>query len=429
MVSAIVSLVIGIYEDPATGWIEGVAILSAVLIVAVVTACNDSASQDQFRKLNKQEKNIKVKVLRNGSPQEVDTNSLVVGDIVTLETGDKIPADIVVLSADSLTVNESSLTGEGDDKKKDTGVDPFLFSGCNVKSGAGKGLVYLVGVHSQWGKLKASIEKGEGSKTPLQIKLDDMANAIGNLGTVSAILTFIASLGVWYMSTGGGLNAAGEIDWEGGFKAALNAFIMGVTIVVVAVPEGLPLAVTISLAYSTQQMLSDNNLVRRLAACETMGNATTVCSDKTGTLTQNLMTVEVAYKPTGVELRRGGSQEAFGRDIGDDAFDYVSWGIALNTTAELSIPAKLAGNGGTLLDSIWSGVQPDVIGNKTEGALLILLSKLQRPNPACDYQQLRVGASSAGTVVARRTFNSKNKFMSVLLKDPTQDIFFVYTKG
>ena len=123
---------------------------------------------------------------------------------------------------------------------------------------------------------------------------------------------------------------------------------------------------------------------------------------------------------------RRGSQDAFGRDL-TDLFDFVSVGIALNTTAELGVPAKFAGQGKRVLESIRSGVQPDVIGNKTEGALLILLAKLHKTSPACDYQALRVKGQSL--VVARRTFNSKNKFMSVLLKDPAQDAFYVYTKG
>ena len=170
------------------------------------------------------------------------------------------------------------------DSEKTHKTDPFVLSGCTVLPGSGQFLATAVGRDSQWGVIKSHLEK-EQEQTPLQEKLDDMAAMIGYVGMAAAVATFVAMMFIKIIVKPEYLKDVSVL------KHALEAFIIGVTIVVVAFPEGLPLAVTISLAYSTQEMLPDQNLIRHLAACETKGNATNICSDKNGTLTENRMTV------------------------------------------------------------------------------------------------------------------------------------------
>ena len=284
IVAAIVSLAIGIYDDPEVGYVEGMAILSACLVVSVVTALNDYQKETQFRELSAANDEVDVKVIRSGKFQKIPVADLVVGDLISLEAGDSIPCDGVVVQYDGLAVDESALTGEPEDIEKDFENDPFLLSGCTTVAGSTRFVTTAVGPNSQWGIIKSHLEK-EQEETPLQEKLDDMAAKIGYVGMAAAAATFIAMMWIKIFMDPEYLKDVSV------FKHALDAFIIGVTIVVVAVPEGLPLAVTISLAYSTKQMLNDQNLIRHLAACETMGNATNICSDKTGTLTENRMTV------------------------------------------------------------------------------------------------------------------------------------------
>ena len=198
---------------------------------------------------------------------------------------------MLLCDAGGVVEDESALTGEIDGVLKGNytgpaGPDPFMLAGCNVTEGSGHMLVTAVGRNTQWGVIKASLQS-EQPQTPLQEKLDDMAALIGYVGMAAAGATFAALMIIRLLAV-----RAGSPEVEGTwFDAVLEAFIIAVTIVVVAVPEGLPLAVTISLAFSTKKMLKDNNLIRHLAACETMGNATNICSDKTGTLTENKMRV------------------------------------------------------------------------------------------------------------------------------------------
>lgn len=381
MVAAVVSLVIGIYEDPSTGYVEGVAILVAVLIVAVVTACNDYSKEQQFRQLAEVAEDTDVKVRRDGTISVVHANDIVVGDTVILESGDKIPADGVLLSADNLQVNESSLTGEPDDIDKDLSHDPFLLSGCNATAGSATMVVIAVGYNSQWGKIKINLQT-EQAQTPLQEKLDDMAAQIGYVGMFAAALTFIAMMVIKLVVK------PPYLDSTSTFTHALDAFIIAVTIVVVAVPEGLPLAVTISLAFSTKKMLKDQNLIRHLQACETMGNATNICSDKTGTLTENKMTVVAAYY-CDTESTTG----ALPPNLSPAASSTLVNLISSCSTATLT---------------------PDsVIGNKTEGAML---KRLRDAN--VDYASIRASKQFGVDGGARLfPFSSAKKSMSAVTQN------------
>lgn len=203
IVAAVVSLIVGLYEDPSKGWIEGAAILFAVLIVAVVTACNNYNKEKQFRKLNAVKDDVEVGVIRDGKTSSLDVKQLVVGDIVLLNAGDRVPADGVVIDGSDISCNESSLTGEPDDLKKctietDANGDVFLLSGTTVSTGYVHMLCCAVGEQSRWGKTKAKLA-AETEPTPLQEKLDVLANQIGNFGIVTAVATFFAMIGIWYL--------------------------------------------------------------------------------------------------------------------------------------------------------------------------------------------------------------------------------------
>ena len=237
-VAAAVSLAVGVYDDPAKGWIEGAAILAAVLIVAVVTATNDYQKQVQFRALNAAKDDVPVKVVRDGKGASLSTLDLVVGDVVRLETGDKVPADCVLCRVEGADVScdESSLTGETDDVDKTVDGDCFLLSGCCLTAGNCFAVVVAVGEESQWGRIKAKLAD-KPADTPLQEKLDHLAQLIGYVGLVAAIATFVAMMAIWYYKT--------EENKGDAFEVALHAFILGVTIVVVAVPEGSSIVVAV----------------------------------------------------------------------------------------------------------------------------------------------------------------------------------------
>lgn len=304
-VAALVSLALGIYQshsgksDEKVQWVEGVAIAVAIVIVVTVGAANDWQKERQFVKLNKKKDDRNVKVIRSGKSREISVHDILAGDIMHLEPGDMIPVDGIFISGHNLTCDESSATGESDLLRKTAGddvydalknhqstrkMDPFIISGGKVTEGIGTFVVTSVGIYSSFGKTMMSLRE-PAQTTPLQVKLNVLAEYIAKIGLTAGLVLFVATFIKFLV----GLN-----DIEGGAAAKgkqfVQVFIVAVTIVVVAVPEGLPLAVTLALAFATTRMLKDNNLVRVLKACETMGNATTVCSDKTGTLTQNKMT-------------------------------------------------------------------------------------------------------------------------------------------
>ncbi|XP_042396200.1 calcium-transporting ATPase 5, plasma membrane-type-like isoform X2 [Zingiber officinale] len=300
MIAAAVSLALGIKtEGIDQGWYDGGSIFFAVFIVIVVTAFSDYRQSLQFQNLNEEKRNIHLEVIRGGRRIKVSIFDLVVGDVVPLKIGDLVPADGIVITAHSLAMDESSMTGESKVVHKDQKA-PFLMAGCKVADGYGNMLVTAVGMNTEWGILMASISEDNGEETPLQVRLNGLATFIGIVGlTVAGIVLVV--LFVRYF-TGNTKDPDGTVQFVKGqtsTKAAVNGaiklFTVAVTIVVVAVPEGLPLAVTLTLAYSMRKMMTDKALVRRLSACETMGSATTICSDKTGTLTLNEMTIVEAY--------------------------------------------------------------------------------------------------------------------------------------
>jgi calcium-translocating P-type ATPase len=357
IVAAAVSIAVEVYTHPETGWISGVAIFIAIFMVATITATNNYAKELQFRALESESQgDERVTVIREGNSYSINPSNLVIGDIIKLQAGDSIPADSIIISPGKVLSNESALTGEPDDLSKSIQGDPFLLSSCTITDGECEAVVVGVGVNSQWGKIKANLVT-EAAKTPLQEKLEEMTTQIGYIGMVSAFMTFTAMIiKIWVPTVSGVVKPSNADIAEG----VINAFILAVTIVVVAIPEGLPLAVIISLAYSTQKMYKDKCLIRVLAACETMGNATNICSDKTGTLTENRMTV--------VEGVFGGesiSQQSFNsKAISDNVKEFIVDQVCINRSAYL-IYNDIDGN---------ALYRPKIVGNKTEGALLEMVS-------------------------------------------------------
>ncbi|PWA79116.1 P-type ATPase [Artemisia annua] len=283
------------------GWIDGGSITFAVLLVIFVTgeALDVFHRYDiqslQFQNLNAEKRNIQIEITRGGRREKVSIYDVVVGDVIPLNIGDQVPADGLLIKGHSLSIDESSMTGESKIVHKDPKA-PFLMSGCKVADGAGTMLVTSVGINTEWGLLMASICEDTGEETPLQVRLNGIATFIGIVGVSVASLVLTVLLARFF--TGNSKDPDGTVQFVGGKTSVSEAtndvikyFTAAVTIIVVAVPEGLPLAVTLTLAYSMKKMMVDKALVRRLSACETMGSATTICSDKTGTLTLNQMTV------------------------------------------------------------------------------------------------------------------------------------------
>ncbi|KAK0640952.1 hypothetical protein B0T16DRAFT_393315 [Cercophora newfieldiana] len=309
-VAAVVSLAVGLYQtfgivhkpgEGAVEWIEGVAIIVAIAIVVIVGSLNDFQKERQFAKLNQRKQDRVVRVVRSGKTVELSVFDVLVGDIVHLEPGDLIPVDGVLVEGFNVKCDESQATGESDIIKKRPAdevfaaienhdslkkMDPFIQSGARVMEGVGTFMVTSTGINSTYGKTLMALNE-DPEITPLQSKLNVIAEYIAKLGGAAGLLLFIVLL-IKFLAY---LPKMGDVAPAEKGQRFLRIFIVVVTIIVVAVPEGLPLAVTLALAFATTRMLRDNNLVRHLKACEVMGNATTICSDKTGTLTQNKMQV------------------------------------------------------------------------------------------------------------------------------------------
>ncbi|KAI0558341.1 Cation-transporting P-type ATPase [Gracilaria domingensis] len=361
-IAALVSLVIGsaIADNREHyGYLEGIAIVLVVCIVVMVQALIDRQKEKKFRQLNSVKDNYAVQVLRASTTTSVDAENILVGDVIKISAGDKLPADAILLRGSALKTNESAMTGEPIDIHKTLDDDVFLLSGTTVSEGVGYALVVAVGERSQWGViLKGLIVEPEN--TPLQERLDRLAWSIGKLGILFAVLTFAVSFIRWI------IDGATSGEWDG--NEVLDFFIDAVTIVVVAIPEGLPLAITLGLAFAMRKMMKDNNLVRRLEACETMGSATQLNADKTGTLTQNRMTVVEAnwFGPFAVYDE---TLSPAPDNVSDRYRDLLCSAMAVNSQANLQFNAS-----GTI----------DHLGNKTECALLQLVNLWQK-----DYRAIR----------------------------------------
>ncbi|KAK9664382.1 hypothetical protein RND81_14G037600 [Saponaria officinalis] len=330
MVCAVVSIGVGVAtEGLPKGMYDGVGILISILLVVMVTAVSDYNQSLQFRDLDKEKKKIFVQVTRDGHRQKASIYDLVVGDIVHLSIGDIVPADGVYASGYNLLIDESSLSGESEPVYVNPDR-PFLLSGTKVQDGSATMLVTAVGMKTEWGHLMETLSEGGEDETPLQVKLNGVATIIGKIGLVFAVLTFL----VLSVRFGVDKMINNEIaHWSSGdAMTLLNYFATAVTIIVVAVPEGLPLAVTLSLAFAMKKLMSDKALVRHLSACETMGSATTICTDKTGTLTTNRMIVDKLWLSGRDKVIRANDVIL---ETTDNVLSILSEVIFLNTAAEV----------------------------------------------------------------------------------------------
>lgn len=299
ILASIVSTVIGVCKDGfATGWIEGFSIFLAVFLVVTISSFQNYSKHLQFKKLEAENAKKDVRVKRDGLEiKEIPIEDIVVGDIVYLAIGDIVPADGLLIK-DSVIINESAMTGESDlskkvcdEKQMNNKVNPFVISGTEVIDGTGQMVVLAVGKNKVAG-MNEELMGEESTETPLQRQLTEVADKIGELGLMAAIFIGLVKIAKdVFIEYGNG----GDLIGMYLVNSFLNAFIISITVIVVAIPEGLPMAVTISLAYSVAQMKKENNLVKHLDASETMGNVNNICTDKTGTLTKGVMEVRNFY--------------------------------------------------------------------------------------------------------------------------------------
>ncbi|CAL8326300.1 unnamed protein product [Merluccius merluccius] len=452
--------------EAEAGWIEGAAILLSVVCVVLVTAFNDWSKEKQFRGLQSRiEQEQRFAVVRKGNVIQIPVADIVVGDMAQVKYGDLLPADGILVQCNDLKIDESSLTGESDHVRKSVEKDPMLLSGTHVMEGSGRMLVTAVGVNSQTGiiftllgagemeeegkdkkgkqpdgavennqnkakkqdggvamemqplksaeggevedreKKKTNVPKKE--KSVLQGKLTKLAVQIGKAGLVMSAITVIILVLYFVIET---FVVEGH-TWMAECTPVyvqyfVKFFIIGVTVLVVAVPEGLPLAVTISLAYSVKKMMKDNNLVRHLDACETMGNATAICSDKTGTLTTNRMTVVQTY--IGDVHHRAIPEPG---QVPPKTLELVVNAIAINSAYTSKI-----------LPPDMEGGLAKQVGNKTECGLLGFVLDMQK-----DYAPVR-DQMPEERLYKVYTFNSTRKSMSTVIKLPDGS-FRLYSKG
>ncbi|OJJ49724.1 hypothetical protein ASPZODRAFT_128236 [Penicilliopsis zonata CBS 506.65] len=430
-VAAIISLALGIYQsvtatdgEARVEWVEGVAIIVAILIVVVVGAANDWQKERQFVKLNKKKEDRLVKVVRSGKTMEISIHDILVGDVMHLEPGDMVPVDGIFIDGHNVKCDESSATGESDVLHKSAAndvyramenhdalakQDPFIVSGAKVSEGVGTFLVTATGVHSTYGKTMMSLQD-EGQTTPLQSKLNVLAEYIAKLGLAAGLLLFV----VLFIKFLAQLKDISGADAKG--QEFLQIFIVAVTIIVVAVPEGLPLAVTLALAFATTRMLKDNNLVRLLRACETMGNATTICSDKTGTLTENRMTAVAATLGTASRfgdksLSQGsggnGQAQAPPANAGSNDISAAEFVATLSPSVKDLLHLSIVLNS-TAFEGEQEGVMT-FIGSKTETALLTFAREFLGMGSVSEER-------SNATIVQMVPFDSARKCMAVVVK-------------
>lgn len=391
MIAGVLSIAISCYEyfglDEGAGvFFEPIGIFIAILLATGLAFIFELKADKEFALLNQVNDDEPVQVIRNGNATQVPKKDIVVGDIVILNTGEEVPADGRLLEAVQLNVDESTLTGEPVAHKT---TDPEQFDseatyrsdlvmrGTKVMEGHGVMEVTAVGDATENGKVFEAAQIDDSVKTPLNEQLDGLGDLITKISYCFAAAIVLGRIVMYFMNM--------DFEWVSFMAYLLQTLMIAVTLVVVAVPEGLPMAVTLSLAYSMRRMLKTNNLVRKMHACETMGATTVICTDKTGTLTQNQMQV---YKTN---------------FFGTPSDEVLYEGIAANSTAQLDL----------------SGEKPQVLGNPTEGALLLWLK-----SKGVDYQALKDNT----TRLEELPFSTERKYMATVVKSATGDNI-LYVKG
>ncbi len=391
LMAGVLSVLISCYEyfalhQAGTVFFEPVGIFMAIFLATGLSFYFEKKAEDEFKILNQVNDDELVQVIRDGNPTEISKKDVVVGDILILNTGQEIPADARLLESTQLNVDESTLTGEPM-ASKTTDPDHFdpeatfpsdhVMRGTRVMEGHGVAEVYAVGDSTENGKVYEAAHIDDGTKTPLTEQLERLGALVTKGSYVIGGAVILGRIVMYMLSTSG-------FEWLPFIAYFLQSIMIAVTLVVVSVPEGLPMAVTLSLAYSMRRMLRTNNLVRKMHACETMGATTVICTDKTGTLTQNQMRVaETDFYALP------------GQKLGDDAMSrLIETAVAVNSTAQLDLSDE---------------GHPSVLGNPTEGALLLWL----RQN-GVDYRPLREEAK----VVRELPFTTERKYMATVIAEP-----------
>jgi len=389
-------------EGEAVVFFEPVGILIAVLLSTGVGFLFELNAKKKFDILNQESEAQLVKVIRNGNCSSVPRNDIVVGDIVILDVGDEIPADGILLEAVSLHVNESSLTGEISTRKTTISADfiedatypsDHVMRGSTVIDGNGIMKVTMVGDKTEYGKVYTGAHIESKIKTPLSLQLDRLCVLITRMSyAIAAVIIIGRCIHLYGMIMDGAFD--GNLVAIG--THALQTVMLAVTVIVVAVPEGLPMSVSLSLALSMRRMLSTNNLVRKMHACETMGATTVICTDKTGTLTQNKMQLSSTFL-----YMLGDHQQV---PYTKEAKYLIRVSIACNSTANLD----------------FSGRDPKPLGNPTEGALLLFLHSY-----GVNYWTVR----EEHEVVSQVAFSTENKYMVTVIKSDNPDEELILLKG
>lgn len=397
LIALALSVGVAVYQYVTTD--EGISVLFeplgifvAILLATCVGFIFELNANKKFDILNQVNDEETVKVIRDGNVTQIQRREIVVGDIVIIETGDEVPADGVLLDAFALQVNESDLTGEPmarktvDEKEfnnEATYPSNWVMRGSKVIDGHGVMQVEKVGDATEWGKVYKGSQIDNNIKTPLNIQLDKLGQVICYASYIIAAVILVTRFIMYFAH----IDSIGDgIEWIKFAQYALNSLMIAVTIIVVAVPEGLPMSVTLSLALSMHRMLSTNNLVRKMHACETMGAATVICTDKTGTLTQNQMSVNDILSYCGFN-------------------DMIKECVAVNTTAFLDFTDEN---------------KVKAIGNPTEGALLLWLH-----NQGVDYLDYRNDMK----LLYQVPFSTKYKFMATIVDSKTFGKTMFYVKG
>lgn len=394
LVAGILSIAISFYEyyglhEGTEVFFEPVGIFIAILLATGMAFFFEEKANKAFSVLNQVNDEEPVEVIRNGNTTQITKREVVVGDIVRLNTGSEVPADGALLQAISLNIDESSLTGEpichkstheADFDKDATFPTNYVLRGTKVMEGHGLFRVEKIGDNTENGKVFVASQIDNSVKTPLTEQLERLGKLITGASYTIAALILIARIIMFFSNF--------SFDWVHFLQYLLDSIMICVTLIVVAVPEGLPMAVTLSLAYSMRRMLKTNNLVRKMHACETMGATTVICTDKTGTLTQNQMRVSEMAIDRETEEHRALAREA----------------IAVNSTASLDFT---------------DAHHPTALGNPTEGALLLWLN-----DQGYDYRQLRTEAE----VIDELPFSTERKCMGTLVRSaqlPGKTILYI----
>lgn len=394
----VLSIGISIYEFVWVGagfktFFEPIGIIVALVLATSIAFFLERSNEKTFQSLNEVNDDTLVKVIRNNNVCQVPRKDIVVGDIVLLESGEEIPADCELLESLNLSVNESSLTGELQAAKttnpelfdkEATYASNLIMKGTIILEGYCTAKVLAVGDKTESGKVFEAAQVDEGGSTPLSEELDGLADLITKASYAFAALIVAGRIFIYFYE--GNASFATGNDWICFITYVLNTIMIAVTLIVVAVPEGLPMSVTLSLAFSMRKLMKENTLPRTMHSCETMGATSVICTDKTGTLTQNQMQVADTK-------------------LSEVSKDFLAEMIAMNTTANLDLSDKNSAK---------------VIGNPTEGALLLWLK-----SKGIDYLAVREN----GEIIDRLPFSTENKYMATVVKSATKGKTYVFVKG